>query len=73
MLVNILGLQLRVVKSSHIGYLGISGLVVDETKNTIVLLDERGKRLRVPKKACVFRISFPNGRVMEVEGVSLLW
>ena len=39
---ELIGTEAKVTKSRHEGYVGISGKVLDETRNTFVIL-ERGK------------------------------
>jgi len=41
-----IGTEAEVFKSKHVGYVGISGIAVDETRNTLTILHE-GKRKRV--------------------------
>ena len=45
-----IGLPIEVALSSHAGYEGIKGKVVDETKNTIKIEDDNGNRKIIPKK-----------------------
>ena len=47
---ELVGLHVEVVKSSHEGFTGIKGIVVDETKNTIKVEDVNGCEKIIPKK-----------------------
>ena len=56
---ELIGLEGKVVKSSHKGYVGIKGLVVDETRNMLVFLSPEGRFKRVPKQVSTFRFKLP--------------
>jgi len=62
------GLHVEVVASSHEGYKGLKGRVVDETKNTIKFEDVQGNEKIIPKKVAVFEFTLPNGVKVEVNG-----
>lgn len=63
-----IGLPVEVANSSHDGYKGIKGKVVDETKNTIKIEDERGDEKIIPKKVAVFHFTLPGGSKVEIDG-----
>jgi ribonuclease P protein subunit POP4 len=48
-----IGREVRVVNSSCKDLLGLSGVVLDETKNTIIIRTAKGNKT-VPKKSCEF-------------------
>ena len=62
-----IGTEARVSKSSHKGYVGISGCVIDETRNTFAIACH-GKRKTLPKGSSTFRFRFPDRTVVEIEG-----
>lgn len=68
---ELIGLEARVSASSHKGYVGLSGEVVDETRNMLVILS-RGRFKRIPKKCSVFQFKLPDGSLVEVEGWRIL-
>ena len=51
---ELIGLKAKVIKSTDKQQKGICGMVIDETKNTLVIDTDSGKK-RVVKKASVFR------------------
>jgi ribonuclease P protein subunit POP4 len=61
------GLRARVVSSLSLPHKGLSGIVVDETKNTIVL-SVKGAEKVVPKRGCTFRFTLPGGGKALLEG-----
>ncbi|MCL5802929.1 MAG: ribonuclease P protein subunit [Candidatus Thermoplasmatota archaeon] len=61
-----MGETLEVVKSSNSCNLGISGIVVMETKNTFVLRNDR--KYVIPKKGTEFRIKGKNGNYQILRG-----
>ncbi len=67
---ELIGLECRVVSASDAGMVGISGRVVDETRNMLVIQGERGRKM-VPKKGTVFQFVVGE-RLLEVEGESIL-
>lgn len=69
---ELIGLGVRVSKSSDPGKKGISGTVVDETRNTLVIETRKGERRVLPKAECTFRFSLPGGEAVEVEGRAIV-
>jgi ribonuclease P protein subunit POP4 len=63
-----IGLNVEVKESSHEGFIGINGRVVDETKNTITVETEEDGEKMVPKKTSTFRFKLPDGAVVEIAG-----
>ena len=66
-----IGLNAKVVRSSHSGYVGISGKVIDETRNTLTILHD-GKKKMVVKNVSVFHFIFPDGTIVEIDGKSIV-
>jgi ribonuclease P protein subunit POP4 len=66
-----IGLKAKVVRSSHPGYVGISGKVIDETRNTLVIR-HKGKDKRIVKNVAVFHFVFPDGTMVEIEGTTIV-
>lgn len=62
-----IGLNAKVVKSSHPNYVGIEGRVINETRNTIVIT-HRNKNKTIVKNTAVFHFTTPNGTVVEING-----
>jgi len=63
--------EAKVSKSKNLGYVGISGKITDETRNTLTILHE-GKRKRVIKGSAVFHFKFSDGTVVEIDGKLLV-
>jgi ribonuclease P protein subunit POP4 len=62
-----IGLNAKVVKSTNPNYVGITGRVIDETRNTFVIRHENEDTV-VAKNVAVFHFTMPDGSVVEVEG-----
>ena len=60
---ELIGLQVEVVEASNDNYIGISGEVLDETRDT---LNIDGKT--VEKKSCVFLFELPTGEEVKIKG-----
>ncbi len=56
---ELIGLRASVVRSACKNLMGARGLVVDETKNTVVLETRAGAEKQIPKNSCVFRFELP--------------
>jgi ribonuclease P protein subunit POP4 len=66
-----IGTEGKIANSPHAAYVGISGEVVNETKNTFTIL-HAGKPKNVIKEAAVFRFKFCDGTVVEIDGKLLV-
>lgn len=66
---ELIGLPVKVTKSTHKGYL-ISGTVIDETKNMIII--EGNGIKKIPKNMSTFEFTSPNGVKIEVEGKEIV-
>ena len=66
-----IGTEAKIVKSKNPSYIGISGKILDETKNTFTILHE-GKRKKIVKDITVFHFKFEDGTIVEVDGKILV-
>lgn len=66
-----IGTEAKVSKSTHPGYVGLSGKIIDETRNTFTILHE-GKRKKIIKNSAVFHFKFSDGTIVEIDGKLLL-
>ena len=66
-----IGTEAEVSKSKHSGYVGLSGKIIDETRNTFTILHE-GKRKTVLKDSSIFHFKFSDGTIVEIDGKILL-
>jgi ribonuclease P protein subunit POP4 len=62
-----IGTEVKVCRSTHLGNVGISGEVVDETRNTFLVMHD-GKRKTVVKDIGIFQFRFPDDTVVEING-----
>ncbi len=62
-----IGLETKVIKSSNPHVVGITGIVVDETRNTLTIL-QNGERKVVIKDTAVFDFVMLDGTVVELDG-----
>jgi len=68
---ELIGLDAKVVRSSHPGYVGIAGRVLDETRNTITILHENKKKIII-KSTAVFHFTLPDGTIVEINGKAIV-
>ncbi len=66
-----IGLDVLVVEAANPLHRGISGRVIDETRNTLVIRTPCGDR-RIPKSLSRFRFSLGEGLLVEVDGSALV-
>lgn len=66
-----IGMQTAVASSPHAGYLGISGEVVGETRNTF-MIQQLEKMKSIVKDQAVFQFQFFDGTVVEIDGKLLM-
>jgi ribonuclease P protein subunit POP4 len=60
---EMIGLKVKVVKSTDEKRVGSAGVIVDETKNTIVILKGKEKVI-LPKNECEFEFDLDNEKVL---------
>jgi ribonuclease P protein subunit POP4 len=65
-----IGREIVIVKSTNTSLVGLKGIVVDETKNTLTI-DEKGTFKKVLKSQVTFTIEF-QGKILEVNGQELV-
>jgi len=68
---ELIGLHAEVYKSKNPFQEGLKGIIIDETKNTIVLKTDKGPKI-IPKKDAIFRIKLPSKQIVEVDGKVLI-
>jgi len=68
---ELIGLPVEVVHASNPAQQGVAGHIVDETRNMLVIETPRGKK-RIGKAYASFRITVPDGTVVEVSGSALV-
>lgn len=64
---ELIGLDILVTGAANISHRGISGRIIDETKNLLVIETARGVK-RIPKMHTTFRISLPGREIVEIDG-----
>lgn len=67
-----IGLKLKVIKCKNPSCIGLSGRVIDETRNTFKILCENGEEKTLIKGDCVFHFTLPNKTVIEIDGKVLI-
>lgn len=65
---ELIGLPVEVVEASNKSLLGIKGLVLDETKNTLIIGVPGGEKKTLLKFQAVFLFELPDGIRVRVDG-----
>ncbi len=65
------GLDAKVVKSSNSSQTNISGKIIKETRNTLVILHKDTEKT-VIKDVAVFHFIMPDGTVVEIDGKAIV-
>ena len=68
---ELIGLKTKIVRSLHPGYVGIEGRVLNETRNTIVVLHKNKKKIII-KNTAVFNFTMPDGTLVEIDGKAII-
>ena len=68
---ELIGLKVKIAESSNKKNVGISGKVVDETRNIIVIEKTNGKEVKLAKEQNVFVFDL-NGQKVRIDGEILV-
>ncbi len=68
---ELIGLNVKVTRSTDSNLVGVQGVVVDETRNMLALI-RKGRKLLIPKNVATFRFRLQNGTLVEVDGPRLV-
>jgi len=66
-----IGLNVEVVRSPNPNYKGIKGKVINETRNTLVVL-HKNQNKTIIKEAAVFHFTMPDGTIVEIDGKTII-
>ena len=66
-----IGLEIKVARSSNPSCVGIKGTVINETRNTFVIMQNK-KRKTIVKDQSVFHFALPDATIVEIEGTMLV-
>lgn len=72
---ELIGLYCEVIGSSNKALVGLSGIVIDETKNTLLIGKNSNKGIeekRIPKNVSLFHFKLPNEKWVEIDGKILV-
>ncbi|RAP50761.1 MAG: ribonuclease P [Methanosphaera sp. rholeuAM74] len=64
---ELIGLPVEIIDSNHEGFIGIKGLVIDETRNTIKV-DTGSIEKIIPKSEVTFMFTLPQGEKVSIKG-----
>lgn len=62
-----IGLTVEIIDSNHEGFIGIKGIIIDETRNTIKVDTGKYEKL-VPKEGVTFLFTLPQGEKVSIDG-----
>ena len=66
-----IGQDVAVVHASNPSLVGITGLIIDETRSTFTIKTVSGLKM-VGKKGVTLRLRLPEGKVVDLDGSALL-
>jgi ribonuclease P protein subunit POP4 len=69
---ELIGLELEIVDSSNKSLIGLSGIVIDETKKTLKIETIKNEEKLIQKDVSIFHFLMPNGSKVEINGKILL-
>lgn len=68
---ELIGLSAKVMKADNVNCVSISGTVVNETRNTLVIRHTNEDKV-VIKETSVFKFMLQDGTALEIEGKAIL-
>lgn len=68
---ELIGLKAKVVQSTNPGYIGVSGRVINETRNTLTIQQENMKKAII-KNVALFHFTMPDGTIVEINGSTIV-
>lgn len=68
-----IGITAEVINSHSQNLIGAKGKIVDETKNLIVIENEKGEEKKLQKRACTFRFYLEDGSKFDVDGKEIMF
>ncbi len=63
-----IGYPIEIIRSTIENLNGKKGIVVDETKNLLIIEDENKKELKIPKNSSIFKFFLENGETAIIDG-----
>jgi ribonuclease P protein subunit POP4 len=69
---ELIGLETEITESKNHGMVGIKGIVIDETRETLKLRNEKGEEKVIIKNQSKFKFSLPDKEAVEVDGKLLV-
>lgn len=66
-----IGLEAKILESENPSCVGISGTVIDETRNTLVLLHSNGRKV-ILKELSVFHFRLSDGTIVKIDGKAIV-
>lgn len=64
---ELIGLTVEIIDSNHEGFVGIKGIVIDETRNMLTI-DTGNIEKRVPKDNAIFLFTLPDKKQVSING-----
>jgi len=68
---ELIGLEIKISKSTNKANIGIEGTVIDESRNMFIINTSKGQK-KIIKKDNMFEIKLPDGNVVEIDGNILI-
>jgi len=68
---EVIGLRVRVAEAPNRQLAGLTGKVVDESRNTLTLFNGTKRRI-VPKDSAIFHFYLPTGEIVGIDGKRLV-
>lgn len=68
---ELIGLKVKIKKSTNPSQIGLKGLIIDETYN-MLKIEVKEKEKLIPKNTTIFIFTLPNGKKVEVDGKLLV-
>lgn len=68
---ELIGLNVKVILARNLAIKGARGIVINESRNMLTI-EEKRRKLMIPKNIATFRFRLPNGVLVDVDGERLV-
>jgi ribonuclease P protein subunit POP4 len=68
---ELIGLDVLVAGATNPFHRGVSGHIIDETRNLVAIRTQAGTK-KIPKAGSVFRLCLPDNTLVEIHGSALI-
>ena len=65
---SLFGVFIEIIDAANSDYIGLSGIIVNETRQTFILRTKKNETKIIEKKSCLFKVSIPENVPIVIQG-----